>query len=238
MTSVRMSILRPVALAMALGLAVSLPVRAADSSEISRAENLVFVDAQLGNLKPPTSLRYSYVKSGSLEPGFEDNVRIDVQRGSGAVCCAVQGDFLSGDRKISLPDIVDAKANPVVLFFLERDIREMERLTKGKANYFRKRIRMGMAEDAKIRDTRISYNGRELPAQEVTLAPYETDPLRSRFEKYAQKRYVFVLAGGVPGGVYQVRTALPGALPTDAPVQEEIMTLVGAETLALPTKKK
>ncbi len=202
------------------------PALSADPSEFSRAEKLVFVEHQLANVKAPASLRYTYVKSGSLEPGFEDEVRIDVKR-KGTVCCTVQGSFLSGERKMTLPEIEDAQANPVILYFLERDIREMERLTKGKSGYFRKRIRMTMVDEAKVRDTKVSYEGREVDAQEVSLTPYESDPLRARFEKYAQKRYTFVLASGVPGGVYQVKTALPGALPSDAPVLEEVMTYAG-----------
>lgn len=217
--------LAPLLLSAVFGM-TALPVLAADPSEFSRAEKLVFVDHQLSNVKAPASLRYTFVKSGSMEPGFEDEVRIDVKR-KGKVCCTVQGSFLSGERKMKLPEIEEAQANPVILYFLERDIREMERLTKGKSGYFRKRIRMTMVDEAKVRDTKVSYDGREVDAQEVSLNPYESDPLRARFEKYAQKRYTFVLANGVPGGVYQVRTALPGALPSDAPVLEEVMTLAG-----------
>ena len=215
----------------------TLPALAADPSEFSRAEKLVFVEHQLANVKAPASLRYTYVKSGSLEPGFEDEVRIDVKR-KGKVCCTVQGSFLSGERKMKLPEIEEAQANPVILYFLERDIREMERLTKGKSGYFRKRIRMTMVDEAKVRDTKVSYDGREVDAQEVSLNPYESDPLRARFEKYAQKRYTFVLASGVPGGVYQVRTALPGALPSDAPVLEEVMTLAGPVAVDKQPSKK
>ncbi|WP_428422013.1 hypothetical protein [Methylibium sp.] len=210
----------------AIACMTTLPAPAADPSEFSRAEKLVFVEHQLANVKAPASLRYTFVKSGSLEAGFEDEVRIDVKR-KGKGCCVVQGSFLSGEHKMQLPEIEDPQSNPVILYFLERDIHEMERLTKGKSGYFRKRIRMTMVDEATVRDTKITYDGREIDAQEVSLTPYEKDPLRARFEKYAQKRYTFVLASLVPGGVYQVRTALPGALPSDAPVLEEVMTFAG-----------
>lgn len=214
------------------------PAHAADPSEFSRAEKLVFVEHQLANVKAPASLRYTFVKSGSLEAGFEDEVRIDVKR-KGQGCCSVQGSFLSGARRLmQLPEIDDAQANPVILYFLERDIREMERLTKGKSGYFRKRIRMTMVDEATVRDTRITFEGREIDAQEVSLSPYASDPLRARFEKYAQKRYTFVLASAVPGGVYQVRTALPGALPSDAPVLEEVMTFAGSTADSQQPSKK
>jgi len=211
----------------ALVVSIAPAARAADPSEYSQAEKLVFVEHHLANLKTPTSLRYSFVKTGSLESGFEDEVRVEVTPKKGGQS-AVKGSFLSRERREPVPEVEEAQSNPAILYFLEHDIRDMERLTKGKSNYFRKRIRLAMVDAAQIRDTTIQYLGRDIAAKEVMLAPYESDPMRSRFEKYAQKRYVFVLAP-VPGGLYQIRTTLPGALPSDAPVLEETMTLASAE---------
>jgi len=219
-------------LAAALSLGVPF-VHAADPSEFSQAEKLVFVENHLANVKTPTALRYSFVKSGSMEKGFEDEVRVDVTPVKGGQS-AVKATFLSNERREAMPPIEEALSNPAILYFLEHDIRDMERLTKGKSNYFRKRIRMAMAESATVRETTVKVSGRDLPAKEVALLPYENDPMRNRFEKYAMKRYVFVLAA-VPGGLYQVRTTLPGALPSDTPVLEETMTFASAEPAAAGT---
>lgn len=206
------------------------PARAADPNEFSAAERLVFVDAHLANVKAPTALRYSFTRSGPLEPGFDDKVRIDVKRGGTGRCCSVHGAFLGGERQVKLPDVDGAEANPVILFFLEYDIREMARLTARKnGNYFRNRIRRSLVDEAQVRDVTLSYAGREVAGREVTLSPYASDPARSRYERYAQKRYTFVLSKAVPGGVYQVRSLLPGALPSDPPAQEEVMTFVGSD---------
>lgn len=219
-----------------LALAVALqPALAADPSEFSQAEKLVFTDSHLANVKGPASLRYRFVKSGPLEPGYEDDVRLDLDAARG-----VKGSFLSGERSMKLPEIELADANPVILYFLEHDIREMERLTKGKAAYFRKRIRMAMVDQAVVRETRVVYNGSEVAASEVRLLPYANDPARSRYDRYADKRYVFVMSKAVPGGVYQVRTTLPGSAPGDAPAIEETMTLAtsgAARTAAVPANK-
>lgn len=219
-------LLSGLAVTLALGTAL-VPAHAADPSDISEAERLVFVEHQLANIKAPTSLRYSFVKSGSQEPGFEDEVAIDIRKVAPAGS-TVGGSFLSGARNVKLPDIDGAQANPVILYFLEHDIREMARVTKRKnGNYFRNRIRRTLVDEAQIRDTTISFEGRTLPAKEVVLTPYLTDPARSRYEQYAHKRYTFLLSSAVPGGVYRVQTALPGAQPSDAPVLEEVMTLTG-----------
>lgn len=225
-----LSLLQHAALALALAGAAALPVQAADPSEFSAAEKLVFTEAHLGNLKPPSGLRYSYVRTGAAkDAGFEDDALIDVTS-TGSSCCTVHGRFLSGSRQLAqLPDIVDAKSNPIILYFLENDIREMAKETKRRdgGGYFRNRIRKAMVDEAEVKDTTVEYQGKKIAAQEVTLSPYLKDPARARYERLAGKRYSFVLAKGVPGGVYRVSTVLPGALPTDAPVQQDTLTLVG-----------
>lgn len=218
------------AVALALACAAALPAQAADPSEFSRAEKLVFTDNHLGNLKPPSGLRYTYVRTATAkDAAFEDDVQLNVAA-AGQNCCTVNGRFLSGTRQLAqLPDIVDAKSNPIILYFLENDIREMAKETKRRdgGGYFRNRIRKAMVDEAQVKDTTIDYQGRKLPAQEVSVAPYVNDPARARYERFASKRYVFVLAKGVPGGVYQVSTVLPGAQASDAAVQQDVMTLVG-----------
>lgn len=212
----------------ALLTALSGPALAADPNQFSAAENLVFADPHLSNLKGPTVLRYGFVKSGALEPGFTDEARIEISF-NGKTCCTASGQFLTGERELKLPEIPEAQANPVILFFLERDIREMQRLTKGRPNYFQKRIRMAMVDEAQVRPTKISFKGREVPAQEVTLTPYVTDPAKSRYEKFAQKRYTFVVAKDVPGGVYQIRTSVADPQAGSSTMIEEVMTFTGTE---------
>ncbi len=193
---------------------------------VSPAETLLFVGPHVGNLAPPASLRYRFVRSGSLEPALEDEVQIDFRDRAAGGCCSAQGRFLSGPRALSLPEIDDAQANPVILYFLENDVRDMQRRTGGQQAHFRRRIRLALAESASVRDTTFQHGGRAWPAKEVRVTPYVADPSRNRFERYASKEYVFVLAPGLPGTVAQMRTRIPGPGAADAPpLLEETVTL-------------
>lgn len=178
--------------------------------DFSAAERALFMTNHLAALKAPARLAYTFRKSGSLEAGFEDQVRVIWQAQSGAGCCTVSTEFLDGQRRVELPAIESAQGNPVILHFLERDIREMQRLTQGKPNYFRKRIRMALFQSASVRELVLSYQGRSIAAREFVIAPYADDPLRARYEKLADKRYVFTLSGEVPGGVVSIRTQVAG----------------------------
>ncbi len=208
--------------------AVALPAFAAE--DYSPAERALFMTNHLASTKPPTTLRYSFSHAGSEDAAFEDKVAVKLKAAAGGKCCAAEAEFLTGARKLALPEVEQAEGNPALLYFLERDVREMNRLTKGQQNYFRKRIRMAVYQGATIQDVTVSYQGKSVPAREISIAPYTDDPLRARFEKYAGKTYVFTLSDAVPGGVVAIRTRVAGASPDAAPLIADELVLDGAQT--------
>ena len=210
------------------GVAALPPAAAASATDFSAAERLVFMDPHLSNAKPGTTLRYGFRKSGSLEPGFDDKVAIELKPQADGRCCAAHGEFLSGTRRVELPDLPEASSNPVLLYFLEHDVREMQRLTKGQPNYFRKRLRMAMYQSATVRDASWRYRGQGVAGREVLLTPYVGDPNQHRFERFVPKVYRFMLSSAVPGGVYGVRTELADKAG-GAPLLVEELLIDGAE---------
>lgn len=204
-------------------------VTAAD--DFSPAERALFMTNQLKSLKPPTALRYSYRRSGSLEPAFDDTVVVKLRAQPDGACCTAAAEFLSGPRRLSLPEVEAGEGNPAILYFLERDIREMNRLTKGQANYFRKRIRMAVYRGAAIEEATVSYKGKPVAARRIVISPYTDDPLRVRFEKLANKTYTFTLSDAVPGGLYSMHSRIDSGSTGAAPLIAEEMLIDGGETL-------
>jgi hypothetical protein len=232
--------LHRLALALAAA-AIVLPGAAARAEEpakdFSPAERALFMTDQFAKLRPPMTLRYRFHRSGSLEPAFDDKVSIALKAQGGGKCCDATGEFLSGERKLELPPIEGATGNPVTLFFLERDVREMQRLTTGKSPYFRKRIRMAIYQGAQQRAVTLRYRGKTVAGQEFAITPYVDDPNRPRFEQFANKRYVFTLSDAVPGGVYGIRALVADAAKgADAPplLAEEL--LIDGAAAAAPVK--
>ena len=189
-------------------------VQAADPTQFSVAEKRLFVDDHLRGLPGPATLEYTYTKRGSLEGSVDDTARVIVGPPSAAGSQAVKVEYLSDTRKLELSDIDAANANPVILFFLEREVREMHRLTGGSISYFRKRIRMALAEGGQVEAVTLDLGPRRIVATEFHIAPYRDDPARSRYEKFAEKTYIFTLSDDVPGKVVELRgelSAPPGA---------------------------
>ena len=209
-------------------IAIGLATPAAGAQDtVSAAEELLFQTDHLKNVAPPATLSYAFRKAGSEETGFDDTVGLRVRALNGAKQASVT--FLSAERRTACPEVTRAEGNPVLLCFLERDIREMQRLTGGKSGYFRRAIRLALARSARVARTRLSFGGRELAANEITVIPYAEDPLRDRIGKYATKTYVFTLSAEVPGGVHSVRSFVPSPEGTsnDVPLLDERLTLVG-----------
>jgi hypothetical protein len=198
---------------------------------VSVAENRLFLADHLGGLPDNTVLSYAYAKAGSLETSREDSVRVTISPGNPGSGRQVRVDYLSGEQRLELPPIGAANGNPVILFFLERDVREMQRLTGGQAAYFRKRVRMALADAAEIRPVTFEFAGRAVAGEVITVHPYRDDPLKKRFQRLAEKAYTFTLSDQVPGGVYRMETVVetPAAAAGTPPLISETLTLLGAQ---------
>lgn len=203
--------------------ALAAPVTAA-AADFSVAEQKVFLDPHLRNVAGSATLVYDFRASGSADGNYDDGVRVRVGPGSGAGK-TVSVDYLSGTHHLSLPEVADAVSNPVILYFLEMDVREMHRLLGGQEAYFRRRIRLALANDAKVSTVWVVLRGRRIEGSEVRIEPYLGDPLKDRLGRFERKTYIFTLSTGVPGGVYQLRTEVDASAATgSAPAVEEVLT--------------
>jgi hypothetical protein len=210
----------------------TLAVGPAAAQPVSQAETLLFETDHLARLKPPATLVYAFRRDSNVEPGFSDQVRLDLATVNGKLSATLH--FLSGEHKQDIPALEEAHGNPVLLGFLEHDIADMKRLTGGSTSYFRKRIRMALAEGAQVTQQPIAYGGKTVQAHAVRIQPYLNDPMHARFEKYLHKTYTFVVSDQVPGGLYQLRTSIgqpetvrtAGAPAAGPPTIDETLTLI------------
>jgi hypothetical protein len=198
-------------------------VHAEPSQEITEAERSLFMTDQMSSLKAPLTLSYTFKRSGNQEVPFQDTVEVRISEDKSGRKMATS--CLSGARKTEIPEVDAAQSNPALMCFLERDIREMERLTGGKSNYFRKRIRLALAEGPAAKTISVNFGGKSVDAKEYRITPYENDPNKQKFPKYLGKTYVFVLSDAVPGGLYRVDTIVPDG---NGVLIEEDMVLAGS----------
>jgi hypothetical protein len=214
------------------------PALAAEPPQISEAETVMFMTNHLAGVTAPSTLRYAIHHGGSMEKGFDDTAEVIIAQGKAKGTRTVAARFMSGERRLELPAVESAEGNPVLLYFLERDIREMKRLTGAKnQNYFQKRIRIALADAAEVKSITIKLDGREVQARQIRITPYLDDPNKDKFEKYTGKYYVFTISEAVPGQVYRAESVIPDKEGENRPpLVEEVLTYTGSAAGA--AKKK
>ena len=179
-------------------------------SEPSAAEEAIFMRAHLTGLAPPAVLHYAYREQGGGGPVVEDSADLALEA-DGPDAYRVSARFLSDERQVRLPVVSGATANPVVLYFLEHDVRRMHADLGGATNYFRRHIRLALAEAAEVAPVHFELDGRRLEGTRIRIEPFRDVDRPERLQGRAGKRYEFILSAAVPGGVYDVRTRVPDA---------------------------
>jgi len=206
---------------------------AAEETEFSQAEKLLWMTDQLKMINSPLALNYAFERSGTFEPGFTDRVRFNVRsiRDDGTKSASV--DFFSGERRFEVPPVDSTNVNPILKIYLQGDVYEMNRLTdpdgesQERWRYFQRRIKFAMADASSVEDVTVDFDGEQYPATRVSFSPYVNDPKRALFEQFADKSYAVVVSDSIPGYLYSIETVIPGAKPGDGPLIRETLELVG-----------
>lgn len=209
------------------------PSTAGPSDAITQAEQHLFLDKHFARTDQKT-ITYSYRQKGPELDAVDDTVRVDIDARHPDGTASVQVNFLSDKNRIAIAPVTHAEGNPALLGFLERDIALMKQLTGGSQVYFRKRIRLALADQqVQIKPVQVSLGKQKIDANKIVIEPYINDPMKERIGKYAGKTYVFVIGDQVPGGLYQAYTAESFA-PGKAPVVDTVMTIASGDTRILP----
>lgn len=236
---------RRVTCAFALSTLVALPVvSVAEEQPISEAETTLFQIDHFKHVIGSKVLKYEFQKKGTLEPPLTGTVDLEVgpsQNGTGhsiVTRCAIGGQVIELDR------FDNAVGNPVIVCFLERDLREMNRLTTagrlkgGSTMFFRNRIRMALAESADVTPFAATFDGKSVTGKQIRIAPYIKTQERERenFKRFATKTYLFQVSDEIPGGILKISSTIPDEGTDGQPALVE-ETLVLTEVLSTENQK-
>jgi hypothetical protein len=202
------------------------PAPAADDTRpLSKAQILLFDTNHFAGIERPERLEYRFEHAaGRTGERYVDRVHLDVRpREDGAKNVWV--DFLTGSRHVPFPPLMGFHGNPVLMYFLERDVEAMHAQTGGAATYFRNRIRHAFVDRAELREVELQRDGKTERATEITVVPFRGDLRIVAFPGLEEKRYRFVLSDAVPGAVYEIGVEVPGK-PGEAPLLLETLTFL------------
>jgi hypothetical protein len=199
-----------------------------EAPPLSQAQIALFESDHLGGIGHAERLEYRFAREAAAATpddigSYTDRVDLDVRPGADGGK-DVWTDFLSAERHVPFPPLMDFHGNPLIMFFLERDVGEMHRLTGGTATYFRNRIRQAFVDQAQVKMIELQRDGKSMPATEITLTPFVQDPHVAVFPGLAEKRYRFVLSDAVPGRIVEIQSQAPSK--TGQFTTKETMTFV------------
>ena len=180
--------------------------------EITDAEKLLFLNKDFNNIEPPITLFYKYKGKGETINYNKKYIQIELKNNSDGF--VLTGVSFENKKREPLKSILNPESNPVILHYLEYDILQMQRLTKGQPNYFRKRIRSALAEGPAISSEKKEINGRIITLKKFSIMPYATDPLRfsagrAKYRRYSKKKYTFYISNQIPGHLYSIKYEIP-----------------------------
>lgn len=200
----------------------------------SEANNALFDSPHMKNVTSEGILHYSYKKESFIEEPATDTVDLSIKNIRNTGRNDQHFEFFTGERKRPYLDRDNQSGNGVFVMFLEWDVHEMERQTKGSWRHFQRRIRWALAGGAEKTDVMVEYQGEQVKAVQYTIKPYANDKNKSRYGLYANKYYIFTLSDSIPGTIYEIRTIVPDGKvwqEGDAFLTDERVTFTGLTAL-------
>ncbi|MBV9758143.1 MAG: hypothetical protein JO047_13910, partial [Alphaproteobacteria bacterium] len=190
----------------------------------------LFSTPHLASISRPETLTYSYRQEGT--GGFTDQILVHIVAVNPDHTKEVSFDFLTGDRRVFFPGVDHFSGNPLLMLFLENDVREMRDQTGIAANYYRNRIRQAFVDRAQVASVTFTIDGKSVAAQRITVQPFADDQRLDRMPEVKGKTYSFVLADQVPGALAELSAEEPANPETGSGVLRERITFVRTEPLA------
>lgn len=189
----------------------------------STVAEVVFDSRPFAAVVEPATFVYRYrLHAGGAAEAYVAEARMEVREVQPDGRKLVWFDMFDGPNHRAFGPVSADDQNPMVLVFLQRDITTMANLTGGAAGYFQQQIRRAFQDPEPVESLRVRWNGQEFEARKIVLRPFENDAQIAHFPKFRNKTYEFVVAPGLPGGIYRLASRVPG--PDGEVILEEVLT--------------
>jgi len=119
-------------------------------------------------------------------------------------------EFRQGDKHRNIGSFPATVGNPMIMYFVETVVRDMASTAGGSPFYIRNRVKAALVKKTPIREETIHVNGRDVPAQTVTLYPFENDPNRDRMRGFEDLALTVTMSDEVPGWYYELKAETGG----------------------------
>ena len=184
------------------------PAQDDTGDDYTREQQMLFDTPHLDNIRARASLYYDFHQRGAAAKIIEDReILLKVTGVSADGAKNLETAFLddAGERAYAVENF---RGNPILMFFLEWDVNKMGDDSAVSRHYFRDLLRNEF-RSAESEEITFAYGGRNVNGHKVSFAPLASKQGDPKYKNYPAKRYEFVLAGDIPGGIYSIATRIP-----------------------------
>ncbi len=212
------------ALCLPLAGAMAVPT-SGDPPPLSAAQTALFDTPHLGNVAAAETLRYRFERTGGdpLTDTVDEQI-LEIHPNGRKL---VGFNFLSGDHHEFYPAVDDFAGNPILMIYLEHDVRKMKDQIGIAAAYFRDRFRDALVDRAVVTPTTFVLDGKSHPAKRITVQPFSTEQRLEHVPSLRDKTYEFVVCDDAPGQLVELGASMPADPSTGAPAWSERLTFTG-----------
>ena len=198
------------------------------AQDYTKAQTLLFATPHLKTIVSKSELHYDISQSGSLTHKIKDKIVLSITAVNADGGKDIEPQFLSGKKQKKYEGVQGFQGNALLLYFLEWDIDKMgDNRTmnhhKIHRQFFQHVLRNAFSKDAKADTTTVTYKGDKLKAQRIKMKPWASRENDPRYMHLWNKEYEFLLAD-VPGGIYRIKTEIPGKEPNEQPKERTEIT--------------
>lgn len=198
----------------------------AAAGSLPSATKVLFETVHLNKLEAGSKLSYRLEQTISNEkllgPPIKDDITVAIARVSSNGKRDVKVSIFTGERARPVQSITGLTGNPLLVIFLDRAVRNYHRVAGGKIVYLKNRFKIELAKHAKVKATKVSYNGKEVDGYRVSVEPFVRDPSRYKMHGYEGSTFSFVVSKDIPGYFWKLDSVLESPKEMAPRIEEHI----------------
>jgi hypothetical protein len=210
-------------MSVALGLTL-LPVAAAAAGD-QKASPILFETRQLDLVDKGAEVTYRFEKTGSNEQlvgkNYADDIRLGVAKIDDKGGRDVVFKVFTGNNARDPQNWPELTINPLFIWYLDRSVATFNALAGGNQMYAKHKIREALG-NATAEPVKVQYNGSEVDAYKVTVAPFADDPSSSKMQGFHNSAFTIVVSNQVPGYFVDLDASFVSAQAAGPELREHI----------------
>lgn len=164
---------------------------------------VLFETRQLDLIDKDKGVTYRFERKGSDErlvgANYQDDIHLNVAKVNDKGERDVVFKVFSGANARDPQSWPELTINPIFIWFLDRSVGTFNALAGGNQMYLKGKFRDALRDKALLEEVKVDYQGKQIDAYKVTVAPYADDPNAGKMQGFENATFTITVSKDVPG---------------------------------------